>query len=598
MANLTMKNWRIQDKLPYLNLGSAGESNASIVTITVDTLIEDANYYLDIGDENGSGLPNTQELKAHTSIGTNGETVCTLSMQPLITWLGKEGVKLLQVRCVYEENNEQVVKESNVFHAKVDRNSGFVYKYNITVFEEYLEKIKAIVTKVINTLSLRSLTDVSIHHPQNNQVLTYDDELEKWKNKDIANFVTLKTFGAIGDGIADDTQALIDAIASSEVELHITSGTYKITSPIVINRNLTIKMDVDTRLLYAPSDRTDYFILISGADNTDNVQVNIEGGEIFVDFQAFIGVCFGYARMCHMEGVTISHVRIGLQTKYGDAFGGDIMVDHCDINNGTTSLTDTIGINDMGADNVFTNCAVVNFETGCFTRSGKFTNFHPWLRRDTLWETSTFAKIEYSGSTFIDCVQDSMRYGFVPKNKVANCSVSNYRVTNNFNLISASKLVQYPICIVKNDEIPFYPLLNNITNSISEDGIEVTLYKVVPNILKGDSQQSAQGLYGDMLNKPIDPYRGDWKEITKSDNWYDLSTGIYVVDTTTGSGGSGYIGNKIGTLFVHRSGINTENATALYIFMSYTDLTLYVRQKDGSLGWRPWVKTTPLTQTS
>ena len=188
MANLTMKNWHIQDKLPYLNLGSAGESNASIVTITVDALIDDANYYLDIGDENGSGLPNTQELKTHTSVGTNGETVYTLSMQPLVTWLGREGVKLLQVRCVYEEDNEQVVKESNVFHAKVDRNSGFVYKYNVAVFEEYLEKIKAIVTKVINTLSLHSLTDVSIHHPQNNQVLTYDDELEKWKNKDIADF--------------------------------------------------------------------------------------------------------------------------------------------------------------------------------------------------------------------------------------------------------------------------------------------------------------------------------------------------------------------------------------------------------------------------
>jgi hypothetical protein len=142
MANLTMTNWRIVDKLPYIHLGSAGENNASTITITVDSLIENANYYLDIGDESGINLPNTQELTASTNIGTNGENIYTLSMQPLVSWLGKEGNKLLQVRCVYVENNEQIVKESNVFHAIVDRNSGFVYKYDIAVFEEYLNKIK------------------------------------------------------------------------------------------------------------------------------------------------------------------------------------------------------------------------------------------------------------------------------------------------------------------------------------------------------------------------------------------------------------------------------------------------------------------------
>ncbi len=477
-----------------------------------------------------------------------------------------------------------------------------------TLYEQLLGRIADIECGAVDrAIVVRAVEDYVSEHPfepiiEDDVVAYFLEHKAEFKgdkgDKGDSASVTLQTFGAIGDGEADDTQALIDAIASEETELRITSGTYKITSPIVINRNVSIKMDVNARLLYAPSDRTDYFIYISGADETDNVQVNIEGGEIFVDFNAFVGLCFGYARMCYIKNVIISHVRIGIQTKYGDAYGGHNMVDHCDINNGTTSLTNTIGINDIGADNVFTNCATVNFETGCFTRSGKFTNFHPWLRRDTLWETSTFAKIEYSGSTFIDCVQDSMRYGFVPNNEEANCSVSNYRVLNNFNLISASKLIQFPICIVKNDEIDFYPLLNNITNSITEDGVEVILYKRVPNILKSDLQQSAQGLSGDMLNKPIDPYKGDWKKITKSDNWYNLNTGIYVVDTTVGEGGSGWIGNKIGTLFVYRSGVNTENATALYIFMSYTDLTLYIRQKDGSLGWRSWVKTSSLTPTS
>ena len=140
MANLIMTNWRVKDTYPYYMLGSAGENNATQIIITVDELIENGKYYLDIGDENGSGLPNTQELTPNTSVGTNGESIYTLSMKPLISWLGREGVKLLQVRCVYFDE-VQIVKESNVFHGTVDRNSGFVYKYNIAVFEQYLNKI-------------------------------------------------------------------------------------------------------------------------------------------------------------------------------------------------------------------------------------------------------------------------------------------------------------------------------------------------------------------------------------------------------------------------------------------------------------------------
>ena len=184
MANLTMTNWRIVDKLPYIILGSAGENNASTITITVDSLIENANYYLDIGDESSNDLPNTQELTPNTNVGTNGETVYTLSMQPSIYWLGKEGVKLIQVRCVYTEDEKEVYKESNVFHGTVNKNSGFVYKYNIAVFEKYIDRIKTIANKLIQATSLAHLSDVNIASPQDNQVLTYDAENQKWINAD------------------------------------------------------------------------------------------------------------------------------------------------------------------------------------------------------------------------------------------------------------------------------------------------------------------------------------------------------------------------------------------------------------------------------
>lgn len=148
MANFTMRNWRIADVMPYPMLGSAGENNASTIIITVDSLIENAEYYLDIVDMSGNGLPNTQQLTARTDITSNDETVNTLSLSPLTSFLGREGVKNLQVRCVYEQNNQLIVKESNVFHAQVDKNSGFIYKYSIAVFEQYIKQIKDLINDI------------------------------------------------------------------------------------------------------------------------------------------------------------------------------------------------------------------------------------------------------------------------------------------------------------------------------------------------------------------------------------------------------------------------------------------------------------------
>jgi hypothetical protein len=202
MATLTMKDWRIEDKTPYFSLGSCGENNAKTLTIQVDDIIEGAHYYLDIGDENGIGLPNTQELDITNVVGYKTitktvtrtvpkttivtvtdeltgeeheetqeteeeieeevteyeeETIHYLYMKPLVSFLGKEGVKLLQVRCQYfDENQKPVTKESNVIHTVVNKNSGFVYKYDIAVFEQYLQKMRDLISKYENAINTNS----------------------------------------------------------------------------------------------------------------------------------------------------------------------------------------------------------------------------------------------------------------------------------------------------------------------------------------------------------------------------------------------------------------------------------------------------------
>ena len=42
-------------------------------------------------------------------------------------------------------------------------------------------------------------------------------------------------FGAVGDGVTDDTEAIKHAVANGDGMLHFPPGTYRITRPIEIN---------------------------------------------------------------------------------------------------------------------------------------------------------------------------------------------------------------------------------------------------------------------------------------------------------------------------------------------------------------------------
>jgi hypothetical protein len=58
--------------------------------------------------------------------------------------------------------------------------------------------------------------------------------------------VSVKDFGAVGDGTTDDTTAITNAIAATPVggQLYFPTGTYKLTSEIVIQKSITLNGDI------------------------------------------------------------------------------------------------------------------------------------------------------------------------------------------------------------------------------------------------------------------------------------------------------------------------------------------------------------------
>ena len=268
MANFIMTNWYIKDKTPYVVIGTAGENNATSISIECDDneIIENAEYFLDIGDTKND-IFNTQELTVKQQITPTGETTNILYLKPMRSFLGKEGVKLLQVRCEYIDNDEKVIKESNVFHAIVNKNTGFIYKFDIAIFQQYLNKVKELAAKVaqdIANLTLGDLKDTNIVDPTDGQIIKYDAETQKWINGEGGGSGGSSNYNELSNKPRINNVVLSGNKTTSDLGINIPTKTSDLTND---NGFITIE-DVPTKTSELTNDS--HFVVDAHYVHTDN----------------------------------------------------------------------------------------------------------------------------------------------------------------------------------------------------------------------------------------------------------------------------------------------------------------------------------------
>jgi hypothetical protein len=194
--------------------------------------------------------------------------------------------------------------------------------------------------------------------------------------------ISIKDFGAVGDGVADDTAAIQAAIDSGAASVYAPAGTYKITSTININRPMTFFGEGKSKTIFSRSTNFDSFYVHDGLNtvmsyvklhdfqvlNTEPTRANITSGagiKLYKTYfshlsQILIRSCYVGIDSQQSNVVTYDGVDVTLFKYVGyyfhDNFGFDSYVSNCLISGNSADRTDSFAcvyMNDMCDEMLF-----------------------------------------------------------------------------------------------------------------------------------------------------------------------------------------------------------------------------------------------------
>lgn len=219
--------------------------------------------------------------------------------------------------------------------------------------------------------------------------------------RDLLSYVTPESFGAVGDGVTDDTEALqnaIDLAIETKKELKPISSDkiYLVTKKLVVND--TIKMDFSYACI--KTNHNDYavevYVLSNGNTGVDGYIRNIV---IDCNNLSGSGLWIRSSHRWNYSNITIKNaVSIALYTN---------ACQDCRFNNIYIFNTADRGIRVDGTDVYFTDVNIIGFKTAIENmKSGNiFTRVHAWNKSN--FANTTFVKTN-GDAIYRDCCADTV----------------------------------------------------------------------------------------------------------------------------------------------------------------------------------------------
>lgn len=183
--------------------------------------------------------------------------------------------------------------------------------------------------------------DLTSRRPVENQVIARAFYRLEGTTKGTPKYVTPQMCGAIGDGVADDTKAILTAIAALDEGnsiLYFPTGTYLVTEDIPLVSNITVEGEGNNSIIKrAGNNLTNYNVLVCNAlENVTIKNIHIQGDRSeHSGTEGEWGMCIGLHDCKH---ITIEHCKLT------DAWGDGVYV-------GTSMSAPAGGCADITIDN-------------------------------------------------------------------------------------------------------------------------------------------------------------------------------------------------------------------------------------------------------
>jgi len=277
------------------------------------------------------------------------------------------------------------------------------------------------------------------------------------KLKTVKDYVTPEMYGAVGDGVADDTTAMLSAITYCENNNFalLLTKTYLITSELLTsgisifgNGHGTLKLNnVNATLHFSQTapvvgDVSKLFIvegIIIDCNNVANFGINSDAYRV---------------RYNNINIVNVHFYGIKLTTGYENVFS-NIHI--------SASASGTTGIFSMVGDNEFYDISMVDVQTAIheYRNGGSlYARIHPWIYNPDYLNGSIFFKVsEWTCSILTDCISDTFQTAFWFINGTSsNLQVNGFKHIMNSSITTASGITSDPIYWIYYDTAPSNPV--------------------------------------------------------------------------------------------------------------------------------------------